>query len=40
MTRLSSDINLVRDAIGQGILQGVRTIVVLLFSLGDASNRY
>lgn len=33
MTRLSSDINLVRDAIGQGILQGVRTIVVLLFSL-------
>ena len=33
MTRLSSDINLVRDAIGQGILQGVRTIVVLVFSL-------
>ena len=33
MTRLSSDINLVRDAIGQGLLQGIRTIIVLLFSL-------
>lgn len=33
MTRLSSDINMVRDAIGQGILQGVRTIVVLVFAL-------
>ncbi len=29
MTRLSSDINLVRDAIGQGLLQGIRTIAVL-----------
>ena len=33
MTRLSSDINLVRDAIGQGLLQGIRTVIVLLFSL-------
>ncbi len=33
MTRLSSDINMIRDAIGQGILQGFRTIVVLSFSL-------
>lgn len=33
MTRLSSDINMVRDAIGQGILQGIRTFVVLSFSL-------
>ena len=29
MTRLSSDINMVRDAIGQGLLQGIRTIIVL-----------
>ncbi|MEI6892867.1 MAG: ABC transporter ATP-binding protein [Pontiella sp.] len=29
MTRLSSDINLVRDSIGQGFLQGVRTILVI-----------
>ena len=33
MIRLSSDINMVRDAIGQGLLQGIRTIVVLLFAL-------
>jgi ATP-binding cassette subfamily B protein len=33
MTRLSSDINMVRDAIGQGLLQGIRTIVVLVFAL-------
>ncbi len=33
MTRLSSDINMVRDAIGQGLLQGIRTIVVLFSAL-------
>ena len=33
MTRLSSDINMVRDAIGQGLLQGIRTIIVLVFAL-------
>lgn len=32
MTRMSSDINMVRDAIGQGLLQGIRTIAVLLFA--------
>ena len=32
MTRMSSDINLVRDAIGQGLLQGIRTIGVLIFA--------
>jgi ATP-binding cassette subfamily B protein len=32
MTRMSSDINLVRDAIGQGLLQGIRTVVVLLLA--------
>ncbi len=32
MTRMSSDINLIRDAIGQGLLQGIRTITVLVFA--------
>ena len=32
MTRMSSDINFVRDAIGQGLLQGIRTIGVLIFA--------
>jgi ATP-binding cassette subfamily B protein len=32
MTRMSSDINLIRDAIGQGLLQGIRTIAVLVFA--------
>ncbi len=32
MTRMSSDINMIRDAIGQGLLQGVRTIGVLIFA--------
>ncbi len=32
MTRMSSDINLIRDAIGQGLLQGIRTIGVLIFA--------
>ncbi|MBT8045959.1 MAG: ABC transporter ATP-binding protein/permease [Pontiella sp.] len=32
MTRMSSDINLVRDAIGQGLLQGIRTLAVLLLA--------
>jgi ATP-binding cassette subfamily B protein len=32
MTRMSSDINIVRDSIGQGLLQGIRTIVVLVFA--------
>ncbi len=32
MTRMSSDINLVRDAVGQGLLQGIRTIVVLILA--------
>jgi ATP-binding cassette subfamily B protein len=32
MTRMSSDINMVRDSIGQGLLQGIRTIAVLVFA--------
>jgi len=32
MTRMSSDINLIRDAIGQGTLQGIRTGTVLLLA--------
>lgn len=32
MTRLSSDINIIRDSIGQGLLQGIRTIAVLIFA--------
>ncbi len=32
MTRMSSDINIVRDSIGQGLLQGIRTIAVLVFA--------
>ena len=32
MTRMSSDINIIRDAIGQGLLQGTRTMVVLVFA--------
>ncbi len=32
MTRMSSDINMIRDAIGQGLLQGIRTIAVLIFA--------
>lgn len=30
MTRMSSDINIIRDTIGQGLLQGIRTITVLV----------
>jgi len=32
MTRMTSDINIVRDSIGQGLLQGIRTIVVLVLA--------
>ncbi|MGE4489304.1 MAG: ABC transporter ATP-binding protein [Kiritimatiellales bacterium] len=32
MTRMSSDFTLVRDAIGQGFLQGTRTVIALLFA--------
>jgi ATP-binding cassette subfamily B multidrug efflux pump len=32
MTRLSSDINIIRDSIGQGLLQGIRTIAVLIMA--------
>ncbi|MDF7800601.1 ABC transporter ATP-binding protein [Pontiellaceae bacterium B1224] len=32
MTRLSSDINIIRDSIGQGILQGSRTLLVLIMA--------
>jgi ATP-binding cassette subfamily B multidrug efflux pump len=32
MTRLSSDITIIRDSIGQGILQGSRTLLVLLMA--------
>ncbi len=32
ITRMSSDLNLVRDSIGQGLLQGIRTTSVLLFA--------
>jgi ATP-binding cassette subfamily B protein len=32
MTRMSSDINIIRDAIGQGLLQGIRTLAVLVFA--------
>lgn len=32
MTRLSSDLNLVRDAIGQGLLQGIRAGMALLLA--------
>lgn len=32
MTRMSSDINIIRDSIGQGLLQGIRTLVVLVFA--------
>ncbi len=32
MTRMSSDINIIRDSIGQGLLQGTRTMVVLVFA--------
>ncbi|VGO21259.1 Putative multidrug export ATP-binding/permease protein [Pontiella sulfatireligans] len=32
MTRMSSDVNLVRDAIGQGLLQGIRTVAVLVLA--------
>ncbi len=32
MTRMSSDINIIRDSIGQGLLQGTRTLVVLVFA--------
>ncbi|NLX26957.1 MAG: ABC transporter ATP-binding protein [Lentisphaerae bacterium] len=30
MTKLSSDINIIRDAIGQGLLQGSRTLIALI----------
>lgn len=32
MTRLSSDITIIRDAIGQGLLQGTRTLIVIIFA--------
>ena len=32
ITRMSSDMNLVRDSIGQGLLQGIRTTGVLVFA--------
>ncbi|VGO14298.1 Putative multidrug export ATP-binding/permease protein [Pontiella desulfatans] len=32
MTRMSSDINIIRDSIGQGFLQGTRTITVIVFA--------
>ncbi|HEY5621789.1 MAG TPA: ABC transporter ATP-binding protein [Pontiella sp.] len=32
MTRLSSDINIIRDSIGQGLLQGTRTLTVIIFA--------
>ncbi|MCP4455555.1 MAG: hypothetical protein GY809_29195, partial [Planctomycetes bacterium] len=32
MTRMSSDMNLVRDAVGQGLLQGIRTGTVLVMA--------
>ncbi len=32
MTRMSSDLTIVTDAIGQGLLQGLRTIAALLFA--------
>lgn len=32
MTRMSSDMNIVRDAIGQGLLQGLRTSGILIFA--------
>lgn len=32
MTRMSSDINIIRDSIGQGLLQGIRTLTVLVFA--------
>ncbi len=32
MTRLSSDINIIRDSIGQGLLQGARTILVIIMA--------
>jgi ATP-binding cassette subfamily B protein len=30
MTKLSSDINIIRDSIGQGLLQGIRTVITLI----------
>ncbi len=30
MTKLSSDINIIRDSIGQGLLQGIRTVITLV----------
>lgn len=32
MTRMSSDLTVVRDAIGQGFLQGIRALIAMLFS--------
>ena len=32
MTRMSSDINIIRDSIGQGLLQGIRTLAVLIMA--------
>jgi ATP-binding cassette subfamily B multidrug efflux pump len=32
MTRMSSDINIIRDSIGQGLMQGIRTIAVLILA--------
>ena len=32
MTRMSSDINIIRDSIGQGLLQGTRTVTVIVLA--------
>lgn len=32
MTRMSSDLTVVRNAIGQGFLQGIRTVIALIFA--------
>lgn len=32
ITRMSSDMTLVRDSIGQGLLQGIRTTIVMIFA--------
>ncbi len=33
MTKLSSDINIIRDSIGQGLLQGIRTLITLISAI-------
>ncbi len=34
MTRATSDLNVVRDATGQGLLQGIRTVIALVMAAG------